>query len=54
MKRFVYICLRAVYDFAVFGKIPTDFVSKIKLYLHKAAICLCRCAPLMCEKEYII
>ncbi len=55
LKRFVYICLCTVYDFVVFGAIPADFVSKIKLYLHKADICLCGYDPSMCEKkEHII
>ena len=28
LKQFICICLCTVYDFAVFGEMPTDFVSK--------------------------
>lgn len=35
LKQFICICLCIVYDFAVFGEMPTDFVSKIKSYLYK-------------------
>lgn len=55
LKQFFYICLCTVYDFALFGEMPTDFVSKIKLYPYKIEIFLRKDKPAsyVREKEHI-